>query len=117
VLSREEFNLAVRDVLRAWRRPDRIAESPLSRSRLAAEGDNPVSSLRTTVEDAAAVLAGDPQSAPWHAALSTTYFRGVPSQEAAAERLGLPLSTYRRHLARGLEELCDLLWQRELHGA
>ncbi|NMO55894.1 ATP-binding protein [Actinoplanes sp. TBRC 11911] len=117
VLSREEFNLAVREVLRAWRRPARIAANPLSRSRLAAaDGDDRVANLRTTIGDAAAVLAGDPRTVAWHSALTTEYFHGVPSQEAAAERLGLPLSTYRRHLSRAVEELTDLLWHQELHG-
>ncbi|WP_030545820.1 hypothetical protein [Streptomyces exfoliatus] len=34
VLSRPEFDSAVRDALRALRRPDALAASPLSRSRL-----------------------------------------------------------------------------------
>jgi hypothetical protein len=38
-------------------------------------------------------------------------------QEAAAERLGLPFSTYRRHLTTGVERVTGWLWQRELHGA
>ena len=40
----------------------------------------------------------------------------APTQEAAAERLSLPFSTYRRHLNRGLDELCGLLWKAENHG-
>jgi DNA-directed RNA polymerase specialized sigma24 family protein len=46
----------------------------------------------------------------------TTFFHGVPTQEVAAQRLGLPLSTYRRHLSRALREICDQLWSRELYG-
>ena len=33
-----------------------------------------------------------------------------------AEALDLPFSTYRRHLNRGLDELCGLLWKAENHG-
>ena len=40
----------------------------------------------------------------------------APTQEAAAELLGLPFSTYRGHLTRGLERVTDLLWERELYG-
>jgi hypothetical protein len=40
----------------------------------------------------------------------------VPTQEVAAQRLGLPLSTYRRRLSRALREICDQLWSRELYG-
>ena len=29
--------------------------------------------------------------------------------------LGLPFSTYRRHLTRGVERVVDWLWQRELY--
>ncbi|GAA3220480.1 hypothetical protein [Nonomuraea helvata] len=41
----------------------------------------------------------------------------MPTQEAAAERLGLPYSTYRRHLVSGIERVCEDLWRRELYGA
>jgi hypothetical protein len=40
----------------------------------------------------------------------------VPTQEAAAERLGLPFSTYRRHLGSGIERITAWLWERELRG-
>jgi hypothetical protein len=40
--------------------------------------------------------------------------RAAPTQEAAAEVLGLPFSTYRRHLGRALEHLTDLLWAVEI---
>jgi hypothetical protein len=47
--------------------------------------------------------------------LTATFLSGAHTQEAAAERLGLPFSTYRRHLIRGLEVLCSLLWRREIY--
>jgi hypothetical protein len=34
----------------------------------------------------------------------------------AAERLGLPFSTYRYHLAGGLRRVTERLWRRELYG-
>ncbi|WP_274522748.1 hypothetical protein [Saccharothrix sp. ALI-22-I] len=36
------------------------------------------------------------------------------SQEAAAETLGLPLSTYKRHLKRGVDRVVADLWHREM---
>ncbi|MFI9769625.1 hypothetical protein ACIHJG_22540 [Streptomyces sp. NPDC052415] len=51
-----------------------------------------------------------------HRALVTTYLKGAPTQEAAAERLDLPFSTYRRHLTSGVERVAELLWQHELSG-
>jgi hypothetical protein len=47
------------------------------------------------------------------AVLHRTYLSPAPSQEAAAEVLGLPFSTYRRHLAKAIDELVDRLWARE----
>ena len=38
----------------------------------------------------------------------------APSQEAAAEVLDLPFSTYRRHLAKAVDELTDVLWSVEI---
>jgi DNA-directed RNA polymerase specialized sigma24 family protein len=46
-----------------------------------------------------------------HDAVVATYLTGTPTQQAAARRLGLPFSTYRRHLKEGLQELSDRLWQ------
>jgi hypothetical protein len=40
----------------------------------------------------------------------------LATQELAAERLGLPFSTYRYHLAGGLRRVTERLWRRELHG-
>ena len=50
-------------------------------------------------------------------ALERTYLRPAPTQEAAAELLGLPFSTYRGHLTRGVERVVDWLWRRELDDA
>jgi hypothetical protein len=40
--------------------------------------------------------------------------RAAPTQEAAAEVLGLPFSTYRRHLAKALDQVTELLWSVEI---
>lgn len=50
-----------------------------------------------------------------HRALTATYLAGNPGQEAAAERIGVPFSTYRRHLTSGIDRLTDLLWRSELN--
>jgi hypothetical protein len=68
------------------------------------------------VEDAVAALRVDPRDAKLVRALERTYLRPAPTQEAAAELLGLPFSTYRGHLGRGVERVIDWLWQRELYG-
>jgi hypothetical protein len=115
VLSKPEFDAAVRDALRAWRHPEQLAGNPLTRSRLVADQDaEPADALREVLTDAVDALREEPRGAKQHRAVAATFFHGVPTQEAAAERLGLPFSTYRRHLARGLEAVCEWLWYREL---
>lgn len=48
--------------------------------------------------------------------LERTYLGGGPSQEAAAEVLDMPFSTYRRHLGRATDRLVEVLWALELGG-
>jgi hypothetical protein len=107
VLSRAEFDEAVRDALRCADDPVRLARNPLSRSNLVAGHDT---TLRRVLAEAVDALRVGRQ----HVAVSATYLGGPTTQEASAERLGLPLSTYRRHLAQGVAALCDALWEREV---
>ncbi|MGH3374690.1 MAG: ATP-binding protein [Actinoallomurus sp.] len=118
VLSRAEFDEAVRTALRSWNRPDALAASPLIPSRVVAEaGPEPVDALRKVLYETVETLGDDPREAKPHRAITMTFLQNTPTQQAAADRLGLPFSTYRRHLTRGLARVCDLLWQRELLGA
>ncbi|MFI6540975.1 AAA family ATPase [Nonomuraea sp. NPDC050547] len=118
VLSQAEFAEAVRQALRQLPRKDALAGSPLTRTRLIAErgGQNPATALGDLLRQAIDDLGEDPRSAKLHRALSVTFLRGTPTQELAAERLGLPLTTYRRHLTAGIERVRAGLWHRELYG-
>jgi hypothetical protein len=111
-IGRPEFALAVRRALTDLHRPDRLAGSPLLGARVAADGSP--RRLKATVESAVETLAAQPKGAPLAAVLNRTYLRAAPTQEAAAEMLGLPFSTYRRHLAKAVEQLTDLLWAVEI---
>ncbi|TDD29731.1 hypothetical protein E1286_46305 [Nonomuraea terrae] len=119
VLSQAEFADAVRKALRQLPRLDVLAASPLTRTRLVAEraGQSPATALGDLLRQAIDDLREDPRAVKFHRALSVTYLRGAPTQEVAAERLGLPFTTYRRHLAAGIERVCADLWHRELYGA
>ena len=120
VLSRPEFDDAVRSALRALHQPGELSANPLSRSRLVVEQDerdDAVEKLRELLIDAADSLAHDPHTAHLHRVVATKYFQGTLTQEAAAERLGVAFSTYRRHLARGVDRIANLLWEREVRGA
>jgi DNA-directed RNA polymerase specialized sigma24 family protein len=73
--------------------------------------------LEALLREAVASLQADPRDEKLHRALDRTYLRPAPSHEAAAELLGVPLSSFRRHLARGTERVAAWLWERELYGS
>ncbi|MEV1176422.1 hypothetical protein [Nonomuraea sp. NPDC049784] len=123
VLSQTEFAEAVRKALRQLTRPGALATSPLTRTRLIAErarqdpaGRDPTTALGDLLRQAIDDLREDPRSVKLHRALSVTFLHGTPTQELAAEQLGLPFTTYRRHLTAGIERICADLWHRELYG-
>jgi hypothetical protein len=119
-LAQAEFGAAVRHALRDLRRPDRLAANPLTRTRVVQERTDagPAGvALAALLREAVGALADDPRDEKLHRVLDRTYLRPAPTQERAAELLGLPLSTYRRHLARGVERVVGWLWQRELYGS
>jgi hypothetical protein len=120
VLSEQEFVNAVRQALRDFTRPDQLIENPLMRTRLVvsrgAEHDASAV-LRELLSRAIASLRADPKSAKLHRALWHTYIEPAPSQEQAAELLGLPFNTYRYHLAKGIEHVGASLWRQEVGGS
>jgi hypothetical protein len=117
VLSRAEFDSAVRSALRSWNRRDALANSPLIPTRVVAEaGPEPVDALRRVLRETVERLGADPRDVKLHRAITMTFMQNTPTQQAAADRLGLPFSTYRRHLTRGLDRVCELRWSRELLG-
>jgi hypothetical protein len=119
VLSQPDFAEAVRAALRDLHRPERLAANPLLRSaalRDPAGTDPPAAALADLVRTAIERVGDDPRDEPLLRALDRTYLRPAPTQERAAQVLGLPFSTYRRHLGRGIERVVALLWERELHG-
>ncbi|WP_405016301.1 ATP-binding protein [Kitasatospora sp. NBC_00070] len=115
-LSRAAFDRAVREALAHWRSPAAFASCALLRTRLAADLADPVEELRALIRRAVDDVAQDSRGARARDALTAAHFSGAPTQEAAARRLGLPYGTYRRHLRQGLDLLCELLWEQELHG-
>ncbi|MEM1269465.1 MAG: AAA family ATPase [Bacteroidota bacterium] len=118
VLDRTEFDEAVKSALAALHRPDRLAGNPLLASRLVLEraADEPSETLRLLIEEAAGTMREDGKRAKYYAAVDRTYLRPAPSQEIAAELVGVPYSTFRRHLKAGLSVISDVLWTMELGG-
>ncbi|MEU4562173.1 ATP-binding protein [Actinoplanes sp. NPDC023936] len=111
VLSRPEFDAAVRDALRHLRHPARLDGNPLAHSKLTLDhGGNLAALMRREVDRLREGRGGDKR----HRAVFEAFLRGGSTQEAAAARLGLPFSTYRRHLRQGIERLSEALWQQEI---
>jgi len=102
-LSRAAFADAVRAALRDLHRADRLGASPLTGTALGPD-------VREHLVGAIAWVGDEPKGAVLERVLDRTFLRPAPSQEAAAEVLGLPFSTYRRHLGRAVERVVDLLW-------
>jgi AAA ATPase domain len=118
-LSHAEFADAVRAALRDLRRPEALAANPLAVARVVRDRDagEPVAEvLEALLREAVASLQADPRDEKLHRALDRTYLCRAPSHEAAAELLDVPLSSFRRHLARGTERVTAWLWERELYG-
>jgi hypothetical protein len=120
VLSRPEFADAVRRALRDYTHSNELAANPLMQSRLVADvarQDASPAALRALILEAVASLAANPKEIKFHRAIWHTYIEPAPTQERAAELLGLPFNTYRYHLTNGIERITDWLWQRELNSA
>lgn len=115
VLAEGQFRKSVHDALRHLSSDADLAPNPLLRSRLLMRSlDNPKPGdlrrvLSKTIED----LRAGTREVKFCRALELTYLRPAPSQETAAERLGIPFGTYRYHLARGIELIGDRLWSLE----
>ena len=118
VLGEDAFAEAVREALKAYARPHALAESPLVRSIAVRErgGEDAVEALRALLTEAAEELRGGRREDAYYRALDATYLRPAPTQAVAAERMGLPFSTYRRHLRRGVDHVVGALWRRETGG-
>jgi AAA ATPase domain len=120
VLSQPEFDQAARQALRDLRRPDLLARNPLLRTRLVRDrsGDEEPSApvLEALVCAAVETLGEHPRDDKLLRAVERTYVRPAATQERAAAALGLPFSTYRRHLTRGVDRVVAWLWDQEVYG-
>jgi hypothetical protein len=121
VLSQPEFDQAARQALRDLRRPDLLRRNPLLRTRLlrdhASDEEPDAATLETLVRAAVEALAEHPRDDKLWRAVERTYVRPAATQERAAESLGLPFSTYRRHLTQGVDRVVAWLWDQEVYGS
>ena len=114
-LTRDQFAGAVGLALRDLHDPHRLADNPLTGSRLVGTGPGPApEQLRHTLELEIARLAGQPRQADLARVLDRSFLHPAATQERAAEALELPFSTYRRYLAKAVVNLTDRLWAIEI---
>jgi hypothetical protein len=114
VLTRIDFEDAVKQALRQYTRADLLTSNPLLRARIVehgAPGAATVQDLRDMLVETAETLFGNERDQKLYRVLHLTYLNPAPKQEAAADRLGLPFS--RRHLTMGVRRITDWLWERE----
>jgi hypothetical protein len=120
VLSQPEFDDAVRQALRDLRRPDLLARNPLLRTRLvrdrAGDEEPGAATLETLVRAAVDTLREHPRDDKQWRAVERTYVRPAATQERAAAALGLPFSTYRRHVTQGVDRIVSWLGDQEVYG-
>jgi len=118
-LSRDDFSNAVKQALQDYARPNALAGNPLLRSRLVSDATGRAPKERTEIlkskmRQAAEALRVHPRDEKLFQALEATYLHPAPTQEAAAELLDIPFSTYRRHLTSGIQRLTEILWRQEI---
>ena len=123
VLAYEDFIEATRQALRDVSRLDLLRLNPLLRSRMitaraginAADSDR-AGALASLLREVSATLKDSNKTNKAYRALHHTYFQPAETQEAAAELLDMPFSTYRRHLKADVDYIAETLWGMEVGG-
>ena len=116
MLTRSDFESAVKDALRLYTRADLLNGNPLLRASVlkrSGTGAATPQALRALLAETAETLFVSERDQRLYRVLDLTYFNPAPKQEAAADRLGLSFSTYRRHLTSGVDRLTEWLWRQE----
>lgn len=111
-LSRPELLAAVKAALRHLNQPVMLGESPLLGLPPVGGGrcgTRSAADLAATLRSVVESLGTDPRDLKMYRALDRTYLRPAGTHERAAELLGLPFSTYRRHLSQGVVRVADIL--------
>ena len=116
LLTRSDFDGAVRDALRQYDRTDLLGGNGLLQAQLLTRSGSAAATpdaLKAMLAETAETLFASERDRRLYRVLELTYFKPALKQEAAAEQLGMSFSTYRRHLAMSVDRLTDWLWQQE----
>jgi TolB-like protein len=115
-VTRSEFESAVKDALRHYTQADLLAGNALLHARPITRSTAGIATpqiLQALLAETAKTLFAGERDQRLYRILDLTYLNPAPKQEAAAERLSLSFSTYRRHLTAGVDRLIEWLWQQE----
>ena len=122
-LDEDGFAEALRDALKLKARSLPPRGNPLLASRIVIERSGAtagemerVSALNKLVAEVAQTFEQVPRDIKLYRAFYHTYIKPAPSQEAAAELIDVPFSSYRRHLQTAIERITDKLWIKEIGG-
>lgn len=120
-LSDAAFAEGVRRALKVFGRADALRDSVLLTTRLVLARSGPDADARTRatvlrdlIRGAATRMEASPGDRRAFRAVHHTYLQPAATQAEAARLLDLPMTTYRRHLAAGIERLTQLLRQEDL---
>lgn len=120
ILSEDEFAETVYEALKEYQSEKKLASNPLIRSKLVlsrAEGNEDISILVATLKDCIAEacdsIKESPKEEKFFRVIFRTFINPVGSQEAAADYLNLPFSTYRRYLKKAVALVTEYLWAME----
>jgi len=119
VITEDDFKAAVRVALKHFNDPDELRTSPLMECRVTLEVERRThadreDALRTAIGDSAMALQNDPRTVRYYRAIRDFWLSPRGTQQAVAKELGVPFSTFRRHLSRGADLVARTLWKREV---
>ncbi len=125
VLSEASFAEAVKQALQAYPSRDALARNPLARSRLIMQRHkgppttppDHAEQLAELLEEACDSVRLDRGMRKAYRALHRSFVNPAPTQREAAELTGMPFSTFRRQLTRGIELVTHYLWRLESNDA
>lgn len=110
-VSRPDLEDAVRQALQLWRTPGALGSSRLAQAVAGRTGEDADRAVRALVRSVLDGMREDQRGLHAHDAVVATFMSGAVTQKAAARRLSMPFSTYRRHLAHGIDQLTGGVWQ------
>jgi hypothetical protein len=111
---------AIREALMLAGQPERLVGSALASLRVVeeeagagAQASEKAAALARVLRGAVAALGGGQRESKQRNVLEAVFFEKSGKHEKIAAELGIPYSTFRRHLARGIERVTEMIRVRE----